>query len=138
MATAQATTNELGSHNLWNQGITIGLSGHGGKVGSIYSDYKKKAATAKFKIERLYEVERLSPAAYNELLKILPVGAKAKSEIAYIVKNDKDGKSYHSELGKYISFTLEKKKISVLIKGHSCLFFVNDKRVTYFKESLKC
>jgi hypothetical protein len=129
MVTASATTNELG--HVYNTIHTVGYSGHGGTTKSIYLDFKKRPYIGDYPITYLREISRLNPVALKELLKTgVKESTKVTHETAYTTREDKDGKTIESNLGQYLSFTVNKKKIATLIKGHSCLFFVDGKKVT--------
>jgi hypothetical protein len=129
MATAAATTNEQGK--FFNTTFTIGYSGHGGLTKSCYSDFKKKSYMGEYPIINLRGVEATNPSALTELLKSGVTGStKVTHQIAYHVKTNKKGKKYDSHLGEYISFKVGGKKVSALIKGYSCIFFIDDKKVT--------
>lgn len=129
MISASAVTNELGRY--LNTTFTVGWSGHGGSSKSCYSDFKQKMYKGEFPIERLHGVSSVSPSALTELLKTgVSKNTIVTHHIAYHKKVNKKGKEYDSHLGQYISFKFGGFKFSALIKGYSCLFFVNDKRVT--------
>jgi hypothetical protein len=129
MVTASTTTNEFGHHHVMS--LTVGYSGHGGGTRSIYLDFKKRPYIGDYPIAYLREISRLNPAALKELLKTgVKESIKVTHETAYATREDKDGKTIENNLGQYLSFTVNKKKIATLIKGHSCLFFVDGKKVT--------
>ena len=52
-------------------------------------------------------------------------------------KTNKKGKEVKSSLGHYITARSKENNISVLINGFSCMFFINDKKVTYLWSGLK-
>ena len=126
MATAQAVTNEQGL--FLNKNFTVGLSGHGGSVGSCYSDMLKKPYKGSGSISSLASIEFLNPAALSELMTVCTGGERVKHETAYTVKVNKDGNPYDSVMGHYLSVLVRGNKVSVLIKGYSCVFFIDDKK----------
>lgn len=133
MTTANAVTNESGLN--FNKTLTVGYSGHGGITKSCYSDFKLKTYKGSIGISSLSNVEGLNPSALKGLLKCgASISTKVTHQLAYIKKINKKGKEYDSVLGHYISLTLKGIKFSTLIKGYSCLFFVDDKKVTYIPE----
>ena len=136
MVTAAARTDESGRMRTSTSDCSIGLSGHGGGSASCFSEFKKDPVNG-WNAKVISDINSMNPAGYNEMLKVFSKNEKVKHQNAYVIKINKKGKTVKSSLGHYITARSKGNDVSVLINGFSCMFFINDKKVTYLWSGLK-